>query len=136
MKIKIIFKEKSHTMFLWKYRKQFRQTFRKLFTRSPKKTYEAIIFSNKSFLQKFSSEILDSSFDNPAIKIFNRSPKNIHDMIKLFQQTFPRKKFFWKSRIQFWQSCQKNVTISPKKIYEPILFSKQKLFQNCSSGTV
>ena len=123
-------------MFLWKYRKQFRQTFRKLCTRSPKKTSEAIIFSNKRFHQKCSSEILDSSFDNPAIKNFNRSPKNNHDMIKLIQQTFPRKKLFWKSRIQFWQSCQKKCHHKPEENLWTYTFFKTKTFPKCSSGTV
>ena len=127
MKIKIIFKEKSHTMFLWKYRKQFRQTFRKLFTRSPKKTYEAIIFSNKSFLQKFSSENLECSFDNLAASL---SPEARRKFVKLhffsIKSFFP-KMILWKLRFRFRQPCRKNFTRTPQKFMTLNFFLKLKV---------
>ena len=69
-------------------------------------------------------------------KKFQPKPEEHSWYDKTFLTKFFRKNFFWKCRIQICQSCQKSVTRSPDKIYEPMNFSKQKLFQKCSSGTV
>ena len=63
---------------------QFWQSCLKICTRSPKKTFEPKTFSNEGFRKKYSSEIMDSSFGNPA-EIFQPKPEEPSWYDKNFQ---------------------------------------------------
>ena len=95
---------------------QFWQFCRKVFNGIPKKTFEATTFSTKSFHQKYSSEIIDSSYDNPAKKKFNRSPIKNYDFVCFFKQKSSPTMFLWYIRIQFWQTFRKVFAWNPQKI--------------------
>ena len=112
--------EKSKLQF-WKLDENFPPEARKK-TMDPSFVSKKVLFKNVPLRMKI------AVFTN-LTQYFNRSPKNIDEFINLFQQKFIRKVFFWKNRMQLWQTCWKLFTRSPNKIYETLKSFKKSFFQ-------